>query len=235
MNSRSAGLDLVKWVAILSMLGDHLRYLWPMADGLFIPGRLAFPLFCLVMACHVRRSPRAALHSHGNARYLCWMVAFCVFSEPPYRWLDSESQTFSIMPTLTLGLLSAWGVHHAGTAARLTGLLAVLAATWASPVLMYGLPGVLLPAAWLQALGRGGLAWLLPCSLAVGANLTNSWLSAHPFEPIALLILSMAALAIPLGLWLLRHDHLHVWPVGRWAYGFYPLHLAALGWWRGLG
>ncbi|CAE6952344.1 conserved protein of unknown function [Pseudomonas marincola] len=56
---RDANLDLIKWLAMLTMLLDHLRYLWPQAaDWLFIIGRLAFPLFCLGIAANVAR-PRS--------------------------------------------------------------------------------------------------------------------------------------------------------------------------------
>ena len=53
--TRDAGLDLVKWLAMLSMLIDHLRYLWPDVYALFVIGRLAFPLFCLGIAANVVR------------------------------------------------------------------------------------------------------------------------------------------------------------------------------------
>ena len=48
--ARDANLDLLKWLAMLSMLLDHLRYVWPQSEWLFIVGRLAFPLFCLGIA-----------------------------------------------------------------------------------------------------------------------------------------------------------------------------------------
>jgi len=67
---RSAGLDLVKWTAILTMVADHLRYLWPAADGLFVLGRLAFPLFCLAIAVNVGRGLPGQFATPGNARYL---------------------------------------------------------------------------------------------------------------------------------------------------------------------
>ncbi|MCU0123453.1 conjugal transfer protein TraX [Pseudomonas vlassakiae] len=139
---RSAGLDLVKWVAIVTMVADHVRFIWPAAEGLFIVGRFAFPLFCLAMAVNVARA------GDINLRYLGWLLAFAVLSEAPYRWLDPDSQTFSIIPTLTLGLLVAWGVHHQQVWVRLGGLAAVLLAALCSERLMYGLPGVLLPALW---------------------------------------------------------------------------------------
>ena len=53
---RSTSLDLVKWLAMLTMVIDHLRYLWPEATTwLFVVGRFAFPLFCLGIAANVHR------------------------------------------------------------------------------------------------------------------------------------------------------------------------------------
>ncbi|BBH46183.1 TraX family protein [Pseudomonas sp. KU43P] len=219
---RSAGLDLVKWTAMLTMVADHLRFLWPAADGLFIVGRLAFPLFCLAIAVNVAREQRIP------SRYLGWMIAFAVLSEGPYRWLDADTQTFSVIPTLALGLLVAWGVQHALVWARLAGLVAMLAGALFGRHLMYGLPGVLLPAAWLMARRFGGLSWLLPCLLAVAGNLTNSWLRGHLSAPITLLTMAAALLAIPFGCLMLRIEHWRVPAVRRWGYLFYPVHLLVI-------
>ncbi|MFO3724969.1 TraX family protein [Pseudomonas sp. HLMP] len=231
---RSAGLDLVKWTAILTMVADHLRFLWPAAEGLFVLGRLAFPLFCLAIAVNVGRSRSGALFTRGNARYLGWLLVFAVLCEGPYRWLDNGSQTFSVIPTLALGLLVAWGVHHPQALARLGGIAAALLAALASERLMYGVPGVLLPGACLIARSRGGASWLLPCLLAMAGNLTNSWLRDHLLHPTTLLVLAIAAVALPLGGWLLRRDDWRIVPVGRWGYAFYPLHLLAIKGLQGL-
>lgn len=225
---RSAGLDLVKWTAMLTMVADHLRFLWADADGLFVLGRLAFPLFCLAIAVNVGRARAGALYTRGNLRYLGLMLVFAVLSEPAYRWLDIGSPTFSVMPTLVLGLLVAWGVHHPLRPARLLGFAGLLAGWLCSEQLMYGLPGVLLPGAWLMARKLGGAAWSLPCLLAMGGNLTNSWLLQHLLAPITLLTLLAAASAIPVGLLLLRHDDWRVPAVGRWGYLFYPVHLLVI-------
>lgn len=225
---RSAGLDLVKWAAMLTMVADHLRFLWPEADGLFVLGRLAFPLFCLAIAVNVGRAGAGALYTRGNVRYLGLMLVFVVLSEPAYQWLDSGSQTFSVMPTLVLGLLVAWAVHYPLMSARAFGFAALLAGWLFSEQLMYGLPGALLPGAWLMARRQGGVAWLLPCLLAMGGNLTNSWLLEHLLAPFTLLTLMAAALAIPVGMLLLRHDDWRVPAVGRWGYLFYPVHLLVI-------
>ncbi|MEG8202885.1 TraX family protein [Pseudomonas sp. 5FOS] len=225
---RSAGLDLVKWTAMLTMVADHLRFLWPDADGLFVLGRLAFPLFCLAIAVNVGRGRAEALYTRGNLRYVVLMLVFAGLSEPVYRWLDSGSPTFSVMPTLVLGLLVAWGVYHSLRSARVIGLASLLAGWLFSEQLMYGLAGVMLPGAWLMARSKGGAAWLLPCLLAMGGNLTNSWLREHLLAPITVLTLMAAASAIPLGWSLLRHEGWRVPAVGRWGYLFYPVHLLVI-------
>ena len=84
---RDAGLDRVKWLAMLSMLLDHLRDLWPDAYCLFVVGRLAFPLFCLGIAANVARTRPDGLFSEGNARYLGWLTVFSLLSELPYGLL----------------------------------------------------------------------------------------------------------------------------------------------------
>lgn len=220
--ARSASLDLLKWLAIVSMIGDHLRYLWPGQEWLFVTGRLAFPFFCLALAANVVRSNEARL------RYLGWFLGFSLLSELPYRWLDNGSQTLNVMPTLALGLMVAWGVHWRSRSTLALGALAALVATLGNDWVMYGLPGVLLPAALLMALKDGRFVWLAGL-LAVAGNFTNSWLFEHPLAPVSLAVMFMAGLAVTLGLELLRRE----WPgpvppVGRWAWWFYPLHLAAI-------
>jgi len=221
-SGRDSSLDLLKWLAIFCMVGDHLRYLWADQDWLFVSGRLAFPWFCLAIAVNVARSRAVTWH------YLGWFLGFSLLSELPYRWLDNGSQTLNVMPTLGLGLLVAWGVQWPGRGVRWLAVLAVLVATLGSGWLMYGLPGVLLPATLLMALRDGRFAWLAGL-LAVAGNLTNSWLQQHPLQPVSLLVMALAFLSVPLGLALLRRAWSGRVPaVGRWGWWFYPLHLALI-------
>lgn len=220
--SRSTSLDLLKWLAIVTMIGDHLRYLWPEQDWLFVTGRLAFPFFCLALAANVSRSTVI------RWRYLWWFVGFSLLSEVPYRWLDNGSLTLNVMPTLGLGLLVAWGVHLRSRATTAMAVLAAITATLGSEWLMYGLPGVLLPAALLMALKDGRFAWLAGL-LAVAGNFTNSWLFQHPLAPMSMMVAGTAFMAVFIGLELLRRE----WPgrvlsVGRWGWWFYPVHLAVI-------
>lgn len=226
---RDSSLDLIKWLAMLSMVIDHSRYLWPQAEAwLFFVGRLAFPLFCLGIAANVCRSRSGQLFTDANGRYLAWLMAFSVVSELPYRLLSTESSTLNIMPTLLIGLLIAWGVHHQGRHGLLLGLLSLTLAAAMHERLMYGVFGALVPAALVISIQRPGPAWLLPALLCVLANSRNRWAQGWSGEVVGISI--AAEFAAPLiGLWLLRTTITwRIWPVTRWGYFFYPVHLLVL-------
>lgn len=227
-SKRDTGLDLLKWLAMLSMLVDHLRYLWPDTHALFVVGRLAFPLFCLGIAANLSRNRPETLFSEANARYLGWLLAFSLLSELPYRLLSPASATFNVMPTLLLGLLLAWGTQHGDRHSRLLAVATLFLATFLHERLMYGVIGVMMPTAFVLAL-RELRWWWLPATLAVLANGRNRWFVATGLEPATLPLFAVAAVAAPLGLLLLRRPPvLRVWPVGRWGYLFYPGHLLGL-------
>ncbi|MCZ9766261.1 TraX family protein [Pseudomonas aeruginosa] len=212
-----------------SMLLDHLRYLWPDSDWLFIVGRLAFPFFCLALACNVARSLAGQFFTDANVRYLGWLMAFSILSEVPYRWLAGASPTANVMPTLMLGLIVAWGVHHRTHESLLATGVTLLLALAIQRHLMFGFFGVLLPACFLAALYRPGVSWLLPAVACLLANSRNRWLLETGGEPFSLLILLASFGAPMLGLYLLRSPiHSRIWPVRRWGYYFYPLHLTLI-------
>lgn len=230
VRSRSSGLDLLKWLAMATMLLDHLRYIWPQAGGLLVLGRLAFPLYCLAIAANVARSPAGELFTPANGRYLGWLLVFAVLSEWPYQLYSSNEDSFNVLPTLALGLVIAWGAHHK---TRLSGGMAIAAAVLAyflNAALMYGFIGALIPAALLIAIQRPGILWLVPAALCLVVNMPSHILAgAAQFQLYALSFLGSAFLAPIFGLWLLRQNmSVQVWPVGRWGYWFYPGHLLVL-------
>lgn len=226
---RNAGQDLIKWLAMITMVIDHLRLVWPEMGDLFIVGRLAFPLFCVAIAANVARTKPGELLTVPNSRYLIMMILFAIISEVPYRFI-STSGLFNVLVTLTLGLLVTWGVHHrtwlAGAMAAAAGVLAYLL----DDSLMYGFYGVLVPAAVLIAIKRPGILWLLPAFLCMLINTRSSIVArALDLDPASILALGTACAAPLLGLWLLRQSlHFNVQPVRQWGYWFYPGHLVAL-------
>lgn len=226
---RNAALDLVKWLAMLTMLLDHLRLLWPYMHSLFVPGRLAFPLFCLAIAANVARARPDQLFSSTNARYLTYMLVFALVSEAVYRPM-SPAGTLNVMFTLLLGLLIAWGFHYRSVLSAGMTVGAAALAAWMDGPLMYGFLGCLLPAALLLAIKRPGPIWVLSAVLCVAVNTRSSlWARAMDVDAYSLTVLGSAFAAPLIGLWLLRMPiAIKVWPVGQWGYWFYPLHLALL-------
>lgn len=212
---RDTHLDALKWLAMFTMALDHLRLLRPDATWLFTLGRIAFPLFCLAIAANVaRRAP--------GARYLLWLLAFCVLCEGPYRLLFPEGPTLNIMPTLLLGLLAAWGARGPWPLAVAATVLAAIF----HEHLMYGLYGVLLPAALTLAIQRSPVWGLLAAMLAVLANSTDPALVQAWTDHRMLATIAVAILTPLLGLWwLAQPGTVRVWPVRRWGYFFYPVHL----------
>ncbi|MCO7556857.1 TraX family protein [Metapseudomonas otitidis] len=227
--NRDTGLDIVKWLGMATMVLDHLRYLWHDMAPLYLIGRLSFPLFCLAIAVNVTRSRRGELYTEANVRYLTWMLLFVVISEPPYRMLSSDSSTFSVMLTLMLGLIVAWGCYHRDVVSIVAAAIAIASSVAFHDLFMYGVSGVLIPAALVLAIRKPGLSALLPAMLCVMANNRDSWMLQWGIQPYPVVVAIIAFSAPLYGLWLLRKEwSFKVPPVTRWGYFFYPGHLLAL-------
>lgn len=227
--NRHAGQDLIKWIALITMVFDHIRLAWPAASDLFVLGRLSFPLFCLAIAINVSRNQAGELFTRSNGRYLAMLVLFAALSEVPYQ-LVGTSGTFNVLVTLALGLLVAWAVQHRSFESLLLAGVAILAAYVMKEPLMYGFWGVFVPAALVLAIRRPELFALLPVALCVAMNSrTGLFERAAQLEPFAILALLTAALAPLLGLALFwTRLPFKVLPVTQWGYWFYPGHLLAL-------
>jgi len=234
LRCRERGLDLVKWLALLSMALDHLRFLIPghaLLGWGFVPGRLAFPLFCLALAANLARS-RPGLFARSEQRHIGALLLFAVFSEPAHDLMLGNAHKLNILLTLALGWGIAWGCHALQRGPLLLAGLLLAGAAWLHGSLTYGVLGTLLPTLCLLALQRGG-PWPALAALAiVSANLTPRLGAALlAGQPRDWLIACSCLAALPLGFWLLRTplpQRLRVPAVGRWAYYFYPLHMLAI-------
>lgn len=222
---RDGALDLLKWLALLSMVLDHLRYVGLSLDGLYVPGRLAFPWFCLAIAANLHRVRNAPVT--GQWRYLGWLLLFSVISEVPYRMFIDDADTLNVLPTLALGLLVARGWLQKAYVDRGLALIALIIASVFSTHMMFGFFGVLLPLAMLLVFGRPWYFSVLPGLVCLAANQWQILLNSASLVAILGLV---ACLIAPLaGLWLLRYAR-HVSPpaMRRWAYALYPLHFLLL-------
>ena len=222
---RDGALDLLKWLALLSMVLDHLRYVGLDLDGLYVPGRLAFPWFCLAIAANLRRARDLAVS--GRWRYLGWLLLFSVISEVPYRLFIEDADTLNVLPTLALGLLVARGWQQKALIDRGLALIAVTIAAVFSSQLMFGFFGVLLPLAMLLVFRRPWYFSVLPGLVCVAANQWQVLLNSG--TPVALLGLATCLIAPLLGMVLLRHAKSAGPPaMRRWAYALYPMHFLLL-------
>ncbi|QJI43756.1 conjugal transfer protein TraX [Pseudomonas sp. ADAK2] len=228
MTQRDGALDLLKWLALLSMVLDHLRYVGYSVDFLYVPGRLAFPWFCLAMAANLSRTRAAA--TSAQWRYLGWLMVFSAISEIPYRIYIPDPDTFNVMPTLVLGLLVARGWQQPTLQSRLLAVGAVLFAVMFPERLMFGCFGVLLPLAMLLVIRRPWYFSLLPGLVCLAANQWQVLYGAARLGNGAAIFGIAACLIAPLlGLLLLRHaSRLKPPPMRRWAYALYPAHFLAL-------
>ncbi|MFW6752966.1 TraX family protein [Pseudomonas glycinae] len=226
LSQRDGALDLLKWLALLSMLLDHLRYVGISADWLYVPGRLAFPWFCLAMAANLARDGARKT----EWRYLGWLLLFSLLSEIPYRLYIPEPDTLNVMPTLALGLLVARGWQDPALISRLLGVGALLVAALFPERLMFGLFGVLLPLAMLLVFRKPWFFSLLPGLLCLAANQWRVLYESAQFGNIvAILGIATCLIAPLLGMFLLRHATcLHAPPMRRWAYALYPAHFMVL-------
>lgn len=226
VTKRDGALDLLKWLALLSMLLDHLRYVGISADWLYVPGRLAFPWFCLAMAANLSRAGA----QKTEWRYLGWLLLFSAVSEIPYRLYIPDPDTLNVMPTLALGLLVARGWQDLAITSRLLGVAALVLAAVFPERLMFGFFGVLLPLAMLLVFRRPWYFSLLSGLVCLAGNQWQVLYESARFgSNVAILGIATCLFAPMLGMFLLRHGrHLQPPPMRRWAYALYPAHFLLL-------
>lgn len=231
MQGRNKALDLLKWLAMLSMVMDHLRYVGWYADWLYVPGRLAFPWFCLAIAVNLARSRTNAVQSGVQWKYLTWMAVFALLAEVPYRlFMTDEAYTLNVLPTLALGLLVAQGWVGRALAVRVMGFAALGVAVLFSDHLMFGAFGVLLPLACLLVLQRPIWLAIVPGVICLFSNAWRQIIDGTQWgDPISVGALIVCLLGPVLGMLLLRSQSpFAVLPMRRWAYAIYPVHFLLL-------
>ncbi|MHC8290271.1 TraX family protein [Pseudomonas sp. XS1P51] len=228
MTQRDGALDLLKWLALLSMVLDHLRYVGYSVDILYVPGRLAFPWFCLAIAANLSRTGAAT--TDGQWRYLGWLLLFSAISEIPYRMYIPDPDTLNVLPTLALGMLAARGWRHETLHSRLLAVGALTLAALFPERLMFGFFGVLLPLTMLLVIKRPWCFSLLPGLVCLAANQWEVlYYSARFGNSAAILGIATCLIAPLLGLLLLRHARrFKPPPMRRWAYALYPAHFLVL-------
>ncbi|WBY00454.1 TraX family protein [Ramlibacter tataouinensis] len=213
-------LEALKWVGMAAMFCDHIgRHLlgMPHESWAFIAGRLAFPLFALVLGLNLaREGDRAARCVRVTWRLLAWGAV----SVLPSIWARGDPALLNVLFTLGLGAALCWMLESPAHAAwRALACLAIATASW---FVEFGTGGVFLVAAtYLYAIRRGGgLA-----TVVIVLLLATAWLNAI-FGGWPAFFGTLAALPVA---WLAQRLPLRV-PRWQWLfYLTYPVHLAVIG------
>lgn len=132
----------LKCIAIVSMVVDHIGYvLYPDMKLFRIFGRIAFPIFCFLVA-------EGVAHTRNIYRYMLRMAVFALISEVPYDLIfgngiiDFKSQ--NVFFTLTFGVCM---LHLTGNVTDLWQKIIVLASFMCMNDMLrgdYGVYGILL-------------------------------------------------------------------------------------------
>ena len=207
---------LLKTVAFITMLADHVGYLFFPAEMLWrIVGRIAFPLFAYCLAL-------GFFYTKDIRKYFIRLLCFSVVSQVPYTLCfyphDIVTATgdfhLNIGFTMMLGLWAIWGIdrkkYHWAAAAVLLSFV---------PAVEYGFYGVavMIISYFFAEKEKTLFGTALGLSLASPffEIFTTGYLDPQGFAVLALplmLIKTNSGIKIP-----------------KWLnYGFYPLHLCAL-------
>jgi hypothetical protein len=187
-------LEALKWIALVSMFLDHFgRHLLGYSNDtwVFAAGRIAFPLFALVLAVNLAREHgRAARAARTTRRLALW----CALSVVPSILARGEPMLVNVFGTLALGAATCWSIAMNASLVPRVALCA--AAAVASPHVEFGLAGVfLIPAIYLWCTDRQREAALLAVILLLLTGLLNASLGGLPAMLGTLVSVPIAAIA----------------------------------------
>lgn len=204
-------LALLKWLALALMALDHIdKYLFNQQFKLlFYAGRIAMPLFALVLAYNLARpGAHEARRLSQTLRRLC---VFGALAMPAFWLLGVPFFVLNIMFTLAVGVLCIWlidegGILNKSLAAAVFLLLGLLVEFW-----WFGLAVIITAWSFFKhpTVIRAALVALAVASLAIVNG--NFY---------ALLALPILIFSTRLSVKILRAKYLF--------YGFYPAHLTII-------
>lgn len=209
----SGTLEVLKVAALVAMVVDHvnkyaLERAYPMMEHI---GRLAFPLFALVVAANLRWNTADA------QRYFMRLAVWGIASQAVYTWATGHTH-LNILLTLGIGVQLVLAVEALRQRSSVAGMLWLVVVTVATLPCDYRLTGPLLVALFHEwfARPRPFTAFLA----IVGVAVLNTSLLFAPAALAALLLAGVVAWWRPGVPRLTRH----------WFYPFYPAHFAVIRW-----
>jgi len=199
----SGSVEALKWLALVLMTGDHVNsfLLDRSVPILYDLGRLAFPLFAVVLAYNLAR-PGADYWRATRRLVLVGLVATW-----PYTVVTGHVLQLNVLFTFAVAAaaMALWSRSHLASLALVIGLAGFVDYEW------YGVGLVL--AAWWFFRSQSAIA----AAATVGACASLVLVNGNAWALAALPLVIVASHSAP--------DV----PRLRWAfYGFYPVHLAVL-------
>lgn len=219
MEKRGLSQETLKVIACVTMLLDHIGAIFVSGYTLRIIGRIAFPIFCFLMA-------EGAYHTKNPQKYALRLVTGALLSEIPFDLAFRRGltlQTQSVMVTLLLGFLAIEAIQKTDN-----GLikLAITAIGFLLGQLFktdYGGYGVLLIILLSQTRGQW---WLQTVLVAAVAWMMNSVKIPVFGMKIPIEMFAVQAM-IPISLYSGKKSSSS--KAVQWAfYLFYPVHLTVL-------
>jgi hypothetical protein len=213
-------LESLKWIALGSMFLDHFgRHLlgWGQETWVFALGRIAFPLFALVLGLNLAREGDRAARAARTARRL---AIWCAVSVLPSIWARGEPTLVNVLGTLGLGAAVCWAIASPSRVIlRVAVCMAVAVASW---WVEFGPAGVfLVPAIYLWCTQRQLEAALLAGLLLLLTARLNASFGGWPALLGTLSTLPIAWSMARLPVWAPRLKLVF--------YLIYPIHLALIG------
>lgn len=216
----SSGRELLKWLALVLMTGDHAAKVF---TGGYIPvvselGRVAFPLFALVMAYNMAQPGADA------ARTLRRLLLWALIAQPVHAWAFGSFLPLNVLWTFALAA-ACLALHQRGRT-----VWAVLVFAVGGLFVDYQWAGVGMVIAWwsFYRMDPYNRDWHAPGSRPM---LVCTVLALLTFLPLCMFNgNAWALLAIPL----LQIARWH-WPVPRTRWAFYVYYVGHLALFAALG
>ncbi|MGU9868238.1 TraX family protein [Kluyvera ascorbata] len=147
-----AAVDMVKVLALLAMLIDHINTLLLTQPSplMYAAGRMAFPLFTLIWAMNVQHTPER-LQKRASR-----MWAWAVITQPVFSLAFAGHQPWWALNILFVfaGVTQLLALQYRyGPKGLVSGVVLLAALAWPLMPASYGLPGLLLATGIVAAIG----------------------------------------------------------------------------------
>lgn len=237
MRKNYFNLGFIKSIAILTMVVDHLKFIYPELSAFFyIIGRFSFICFGFILSVHACRFFNLGQYSSAK-RYLKNLVIFLFLSEIPYQLLVynelSITHELNIMFTLLLSFIGCF-LFSKGNKAQIS--LFIILTLLLNNLIQYGFFGVMAIISMYLSFNLKGMKFIyLTTICSVLSSLQYQTLDFILDNFIFFSCVSVSILiALNMCFWVIfsNRRYANFLNAGKWAWWFYPIHLLLFFFWQ---